>query len=115
MLALNLASGCTKKECEGCNPFDPFDPTCVYGNHHKICGCYWDSTLDANDMEIGCTVPRTDQEVCQPISKYYSPLFIKGKLTYFGTPVLECDDVFGAQEGEYHCLGIVMEYICVIY
>ena len=102
MLVLNLASGCTRQLCEGV-----LLPNFTY--IAPICGCFWDTTI-VNGAEIGCKVPRSDQEVCQPISKYYNPLFIKNRLSYAGREVLECDDIFGDQEGEYHCLGIVIPH-----
>ena len=72
------------------------------------CGCHWDITSNS------CMVPRSDQEVCTQITKFYNPLFIKGRLTYYNPDtksqedVLECDDIIGGQVGEYHCLGIVI-------
>ena len=65
----------------------------------RYCGCYWDGTK--------CRIQRSDQEVCQRITKYYNPLFIKDKLSYNdgSLNVLECDDVIGGRVGEYHCLG----------
>jgi hypothetical protein len=87
MLSLNI-DGCNENSCYG------------------ICGCQWDGTK--------CTVPRSDQEVCEPITKYYNPLYIKDKLTYYDKfqsithNILNCDDVIGDQLGEYHCLGIAI-------
>ena len=51
-------------------------------------------------------IQRTEQEVCQPISKYYNPLYAPGK-NNAPTGGEYCDDNFGDKVGEYHCLGIV--------
>ena len=65
------------------------------------CGCFWSN---------GCKVWRSEQEVCQQISKYYNPLFIRDRIKYqengIEKPAWYCDDIFGDRIGEYHCLGI---------
>ena len=92
----NLVTNCNQNTCEG---------------SHGFCGCQWDA---ANQS---CMVPRSDQEVCTQITKFYNPLFIKGRLTYYNQittsseGVVECDDIIGGQVGEYHCLGIVIFHI----
>ena len=84
-------------------------PDCNEGDCLRICGCFWDQ------LNSKCKIQRSDQEVCSLITRYYNPLYIKEKLKYYyvlgGTNyfnVLECDDVVGGLEGEYHCLGIVI-------
>ena len=64
-----------------------------------ICGCKFE-----NDV---CKIPRSDQEVCQQITQYYNPLFIKGELMYENETVMLCDDIIGKREniGKYFCLG----------
>jgi hypothetical protein len=64
-----------------------------------ICGCKWENGV--------CKIPRSDQEMCQPISKFYNPLHIKGELRYNNESVTLCDDVIGRKEnvGKYFCLG----------
>ena len=77
------------------------------------CGCYWNGNA--------CKMQRSDQEVCQQITKFYNPLFImeNGNAGTNGTPTLKwsnsnidgplgCDDVIGDRVGEYHCLGNII-------
>ena len=49
-----------------------------------------------------CLVQRTEHEVCEQISEYYNPMYVKGKV-----PENPCEDIVGGRVGEYHCLGIV--------
>ena len=88
---------------------------------------YIEDTLDPRDGSFG--VQRTDQEVCEKITKYYNPLFVpmhpKMKMTGSdgntfvntgfnedSTPesyILEYDDQKGCTSniGKYMCLGEV--------
>ena len=101
-------------DCKASTCFQRYG-TLAEGSGKPYCGCFWDQTA------AKCKMQRSDQEVCQQITKYYNPMFImengnagtngKSKLNAYGKTdngPLECDDVIGARVGEYHCLGNVI-------
>ena len=62
-----------------------------------------------NKNDNNCKIQRSPQEVCEKITEYYNPLYVKGEIkSEGGAPDdvnIPCDDGKGKYLGEYHCLG----------
>ena len=95
----------TNPQCSGTKHIEELDDCteeeCGNTPVNGICGCYFENGK--------CKVPRSDQEICQKISRHYNPLHIAGELNYDGQPVILCDDRIGSKDniGKYFCLGNV--------
>ena len=68
------------------------------------------STCSFSLIDFNCKIQRSPQEVCEKITKFYNPLYVKGAIaTSGGTPEdginVPCDDGKGKFLGEYQCLG----------
>ena len=83
----------------GCN----FDPTSQEEYDNLINMCSY------NGFENYCKIQRSPQEVCEKITEFYNPLYVKGAIeTEGGAPDdvnVPCDDGKGKYVGEYQCLG----------
>jgi len=83
-------------ELANCNEDD-----CGNTPSNGICGCKWEPSSGS------CKIARTDKEVCQQITQFYNPLYIKDALMHDGENIILCDDIIGKKEniGQYFCMG----------
>ena len=58
-------------------------------------------------LDNNCKIQRSPQEVCEKITEYYNPLYVKGAIpsTSDSSTPEACDDGKGKFIGEYQCLG----------
>ena len=87
------------------DPSCNFNPTSQEEYNDLINMCSY-SSIDNN-----CKIQRSPQEVCEKITEFYNPLYVKGAIPTSGDATPEdginvpCDDGKGKFLGEYQCLG----------